>query len=87
MMTTNHRDKLDEALIRPGRCDVQVEFANADESQKRRLFERFFPGSKYAQDFRATGDYSMAELQKHMMLYRNNSQQAFENPIEKDSHE
>ncbi|KAG4429278.1 hypothetical protein IFR05_015238 [Cadophora sp. M221] len=26
-MTTNHREKLDEALIRPGRVDMSVEFS------------------------------------------------------------
>lgn len=28
-MTTNHREKLDPALLRPGRCDVHVELCNA----------------------------------------------------------
>lgn len=30
IMTTNHVDKLDRALIRPGRIDMSVEFGNAD---------------------------------------------------------
>ncbi|KAI5807584.1 P-loop containing nucleoside triphosphate hydrolase protein [Peziza echinospora] len=29
MMTTNHRERLDEALIRPGRIDMQIEFSHA----------------------------------------------------------
>jgi len=29
VMTTNHREKLDPALLRPGRCDLQVELYNA----------------------------------------------------------
>ena len=28
-MTTNHREKLDPALLRPGRADVHIEFTNA----------------------------------------------------------
>ena len=28
-MTTNHREKLDPALLRPGRCDMQVLLNNA----------------------------------------------------------
>lgn len=77
-MTTNHRDKLDPALIRPGRCDVQKEFTNADTSQKVRMFERFFPDSNLASEFAeiATGDFSMAALQQHMMQHRNSAERA-----------
>jgi chaperone BCS1 len=28
-MTTNHKEKLDPALLRPGRCDVHVKLNNA----------------------------------------------------------
>lgn len=79
-MTTNHRDKLDPALVRPGRCDMQKEFKNADTSQKVRMFERFFPDSNLALEFSeaAVGDFSMATLQQHMMQYRNSAEQALE---------
>ncbi len=43
VLTTNHREKLDPALIRPGRIDVAVELGNASTDQLRRLFLRFFP--------------------------------------------
>jgi chaperone BCS1 len=48
-MTTNHPEKLDEALIRPGRVDHQVAFSNATESQIRELFKRM-----YSKDFLRT---------------------------------
>jgi chaperone BCS1 len=41
--TTNHPDRLDPALIRPGRIDRQVEIGLADRDQIRRLFVRFYP--------------------------------------------
>ena len=41
--TTNHRERLDPALIRPGRIDRQVEVGFADREQLRRIFSRFFP--------------------------------------------
>jgi chaperone BCS1 len=41
--TTNHRERLDPALVRPGRIDRQVEIGYADRDQTRRLFLRFFP--------------------------------------------
>ena len=42
-MTTNHREKLDPALLRPGRADVQVRLNYGSEKQIRELFSRFFP--------------------------------------------
>ena len=82
-MTTNHRDNLDEALIRPGRCDVQREFPNASSSQKIQMFHRFFPDSDLGAKFlmQVPGSVSMATLQKHMMEYRDNPQGAFEQAV------
>ncbi|TGO53121.1 hypothetical protein BOTNAR_0304g00150 [Botryotinia narcissicola] len=40
VMTTNHPEKLDEALIRPGRVDCQVAFTNATRHQIKEIFER-----------------------------------------------
>ena len=42
VMTTNHPEKLDEALIRDGRVDHQVAFTNATRSQIAQLFERMY---------------------------------------------
>jgi chaperone BCS1 len=42
VMTTNHPEKLDEALIRPGRVDHQVAFNNATQLQVKELFERMY---------------------------------------------
>lgn len=41
-MTTNHPEKLDEALIRPGRVDHQVPFDYASQHQIRELFIRMY---------------------------------------------
>ena len=41
-MTTNHRDKLDPALIRAGRADVQIELDYLDDEQLEKMCMRFF---------------------------------------------
>ena len=41
--TTNHLERLDPALSRPGRMDVWVEFKNASKYQAEGLFRNFFP--------------------------------------------
>ena len=74
-MTTNHIEKLDPALIRPGRCDVKVEVRRASRSQAHRLFSRFFEGAT-DEDARAFADalpeyeLSMAQLQGYLLEHK-----------------
>jgi len=41
-MTTNHLERLDSALIRPGRVDLMEYFGDASSEQVRTLFLRFY---------------------------------------------
>ena len=49
VMTTNHREKLDDALLRPGRIDYKLYMGNASDHQKVELYRRFFPESSEAE--------------------------------------
>jgi mitochondrial chaperone BCS1 len=42
IMTTNHIEKLDEALIRPGRVDMKIKFDLADSAMIKTLFKGIF---------------------------------------------
>jgi chaperone BCS1 len=44
VMTTNKRDELDDALVRPGRADREVELTYLDDDQFNRLAERLVGG-------------------------------------------
>jgi len=56
-ITTNHEEVLDEAMIRKGRIDVRLVLSATDSSQRRRLFEAFYPEHKHlAAEFEALVD-------------------------------
>jgi chaperone BCS1 len=50
LRTTNHLERLDPALSRPGRMDVWVEFKNASKWQAEALFRNFFPSTVEDED-------------------------------------
>lgn len=70
-MTTNHPERLDPALLRPGRVDFKVMVNNASEDQVRRMFSRFYQDEpklcdQFLQKFKdlgLLGKVSTAQLQ------------------------
>jgi mitochondrial chaperone BCS1 len=49
ILTTNHRERLDPALIRPGRCDREFELCYLTPASCARMFDRFFADPELAQ--------------------------------------
>ena len=77
MMTTNHPEKLDPALVRPGRVDFKAEIGLATKGQAAELYRRFFPDKSrelgWDEWFAAQiedGVHSPAELQEHLVRHR-----------------
>ena len=84
-MTTNHIERLDSALLRPGRVDVKQNIGYADEEQLLRAYKHFFPDSpsEYASKFAEnvlnnTNNVSMAQVQGHFLLCRENPLRAID---------
>jgi len=62
LRTTNHLERLDPALSRPGRMDVWVEFKNASKWQAEALFRNFFPSMDEDGDLIPEGELEGVEL-------------------------
>lgn len=85
-MTTNHIERLDPALIRPGRVDYRQEFDYATAEQANRMFLKFFPDAGGYDGF---GDrvvaqrWTMADVQSHLIRSRSSPLQALNITAEK----
>jgi len=83
-MTTNFLDRLDPALVRPGRVDIIEKLDYASDGQLRRMFMRFYPEQpeSRAEEFQRqlSGKHiSMAHLQGYLMLHKKDPIGAIEN--------
>lgn len=76
-MTTNHIDRLDEALIRPGRADLHVEFGSALPEQAEAIFTAFNPAAAFEQkrDFVMEAEgLTMAQIQQRLLNDRTSAE-------------
>lgn len=86
-LTTNHVERMDEALTRPGRVDMTVRLGEATESQVEQLWERFYSGfdmdgsmkRRFVEKLRklgVLGQVSTASLQGLFLFSKNDPQRA-----------
>lgn len=85
-MTTNHIDRLDPALIRPGRIDFKELIGFATRSQIIRAFRKFYPDaeSDQAEKFanrvaKLKQNLSMAQLQGYFLFHKKSYEDAINN--------
>ena len=88
-MTTNYIERLDPALIRPGRVDFKQLIGYATEHQMREIYLNFYPSEdanirELANRFAKTlheskQNFSPAELQGYLMFFKNQPEEAFKN--------
>lgn len=73
IMTTNYKERLDPALLRPGRVDEMYEIGLATHYQIERLCFRFFKDEKLAKEFSQAlpnGKFSMSMIQGFLLRHR-----------------
>lgn len=81
IMTTNHKEKLDPALIRSGRIDVEIEIKELSDSEVGRMFGAFFPDHKefIPSITKMSGEHKMvaADWQKVFIKYKDKPEELF----------
>jgi SpoVK/Ycf46/Vps4 family AAA+-type ATPase len=77
-MTTNKPEALDQALVRPGRCDVRKQFNYCDHTQINELYFMFFERKAPKEQTESVKQYlySPAHISSVFMRYRNSPDQA-----------
>lgn len=86
VMTTNYRERLDPALVRPGRVDMKVLIDYASQYQLEAMFNRFYPeasiekGRLFASSVLSVrNNVSLAEIQGYFMLHKTSHDDALNN--------
>ncbi|OLY83400.1 Mitochondrial chaperone BCS1 [Smittium mucronatum] len=81
-MTTNHIERLDKALIRPGRVDYKVYLGNASKHQIIEMYIKFYPNDKNLAPIFAEKiggrSVSPAQLQGHFVINKHSAQAAID---------
>ncbi|KAI3384520.1 hypothetical protein SNEBB_010483 [Seison nebaliae] len=84
-MTTNHINKLDDALIRPGRVDFRSYIGHLNMDQMTEMFIKFFPNHlkltadfQYAVQTSSLKNISAAALQSHFLFFKNSPNSAID---------
>ena len=81
-MTTNHKERLDPALLRPGRTDAMFELTLSSKSQMERLFMRFFGIEELAKKFGELvpeKTFAMSQLQGFLVKYKKHPYKIIQN--------
>jgi len=72
IITTNHPEKLDNALIRPGRIDLKIEIGFVNNEILKQFIDKFFPNNKIdVSNMTLKPNLTVASLQNEILLCKN----------------
>jgi len=75
-LTTNYPERLDPALVRPGRVDVKQYIGWSNKKQLQKMFMKFYPSAtpeeaeKFGEVGVRNGKVSAAQVQAHLLLHK-----------------
>ena len=73
IMTTNHKENIDPALLRPGRIDMEIEFRKLRHTHIAEIYKKWYNKNIQLNDIRKITDYkySQAEISQLLFKYKN----------------
>jgi chaperone BCS1 len=82
IMSSNYPERLDPALLRPGRCDMTVEFRLCDKDHALRIAEFLYderaPARYYTDAYVLRGEPSPAEITQKLVMYLSDRDRVYE---------
>jgi SpoVK/Ycf46/Vps4 family AAA+-type ATPase len=86
IITSNYPEKLDEALVRPGRIDMIIEFKKANKGVIRDMYECFFEHLPDEEKVEQIDDYKWSPAEVSQIMFKNchTPKEALNDLIQKD---
>uniref|UniRef100_A0A6C0EJI0 AAA+ ATPase domain-containing protein n=1 Tax=viral metagenome TaxID=1070528 RepID=A0A6C0EJI0_9ZZZZ len=78
VMTSNYPDRLDKALIRPGRVDINLHLGYCDDNMIKEMFEGFFGSTKHKFASLTSKEFTPAKVQAILCNNFNDPVKAYE---------